>query len=106
MAMGTHLRGEQEASATTPSPPSPYSPIPLVPHSVRASFPFPFPLFLLSSTHSQTTRIRAVRREESPDTTGQDSRRKPGRGASRDGKCHREQTARTRKGEGKGETVG
>ena len=32
-------------------------------------------------------------REESPDTTGQDSRRKPGHGASRDGKCHRKQTA-------------
>ena len=70
------------------------------------SLPFPSPRFPPSSRHSQNTRIRAACREESPDTTGQDSRRKPGRGESRDGKCHREQTARTREGEGKGETVG
>lgn len=55
---------------------------------------------------SEHTHPRVARREESPDTKGQDSRRKPGRGESRDGKCHREQTAGTRKGEGKGETVG
>ena len=34
-----------------------------------------------------------ARREESPDTTGQDSRRKSGHGSNRDGQCHRKQTA-------------
>jgi len=34
-----------------------------------------------------------ARREESPDTIGQDSRRKSGHGSNRDGQCHRKQTA-------------
>ena len=43
----------------------------------------------------QGARLRPVKREESPDTTGRDSLRKRGRRGSRrdDGKCHREYTA-------------
>ena len=60
----------------------------------------------MMSGQSEHTHPRDESREESPDTKGQDSRRKPGHDESRDGKCHRKQTAGTRKGEGKGETVG